>query len=594
MKRKYILPLIAFLFLMQACDPTKKEVFTIIPEETVWSNEGLALSALANLYSQLPSGDFDEELMQVADEAMWGGSGDGLNTTSDIGTTRFGYWNYGFLRNIHLFINKAQASASLSESTQKRLIAEARFLKAYFYFELVKRMGGVPLVKEVLYYKDPNDIPNLQIPRAKEEEVYDFIASELDAIASDLPEDVSDKSRATKWVALALKCRAMLYAGSLAKYNNLMPVPVTLPGGEVGIPVARANDYYQAALNAAQQIINSGKYAITNDYFGIFNQNRTSSEMIMAVFYKLPGKVHWFTYNNIFPSAREDNMEGGHITPVFELANAYDNLDGSATGLVLNSGSNPVFYNNPQDMFADKDKRLEQTIVYPGLEFRNTRANIQAGLVKWNTSTSQYDTLRNNTAGSNDGVGNTVIGFDGPTNQINVTNSGFYIRKFISTTPGSGARSSLADNWWPLFRYAEVLLNAGEAALELGRAGDAKGYVDELRTKHGGITTPLATLTWDKYINERRIELAFEGHRYWDLKRWRIAESVLNGSARLTGLYPYKIYHPGDPNHQKWIYRRVAPSRITQAKRFTRENYYTFIGQGILNSNPKLVRNPGQ
>ncbi|HVI48989.1 MAG TPA: RagB/SusD family nutrient uptake outer membrane protein [Chitinophaga sp.] len=596
MKIRTILPLAGLLYMLQACDPTDKDVFNVIPEETVWSNNQLALGALANLYQQLPAEAFSTQGMQITDEAMWGGIGDGMNTTTDIPTNTYEYWGYGFLRDIHLFIDKTNKATALKDDFKKQIVAEARFLRAYFYFEEVKRMGGVPLIKEVLNYNTIADIPNLQLPRAKEDEVYDFVIFELDAILPDLPPDAGIKGRASKWAALVLKCRAALYAGSIAKYNNLQPAPIKLPGGEVGIPAEKSKPYYQTALTAAQAIISGGVFAITTDYFSIFNQNKTNPEMIMAVLYSLPNKRHGFTADNSTPSARESSDgDAGRINPVFELANTYDNLDGTSTGLTLsNTDGDPLYFDNPQDLFANKDNRLAATILYGGQDFRGKRVDLQAGLARWNTTTSSYDIVSSPTLGAKSDDGYQITGFDGPNNLTSVSNSGLYIRKFMSTTLGAGQLSTLADNWWPLFRYAEVLLNAAEAAMELGQQEDAKTYINELRSKHGGITTPLTTLSWAKYVNERRIELAFEGHRYWDLKRWRTADAVLNGTNKLTGLYPYRVFRPGHPTHQKWFYKRVAPVRLTQAKRFIKENYYTFIPQGAINNNPKLVKNPGQ
>ena len=110
---------------------------------------------------------------------------------------------------------------------------------------MVKRMGGVPLVTSQLIYAGGGDVESLQVPRSKEEEIYDFIYDEIQDIKSNFTETEDSKTRGNKYIALALQSRAMLYAGSLAKYNNLMSSPITLPGGEVGIPASRANEYYQ-------------------------------------------------------------------------------------------------------------------------------------------------------------------------------------------------------------------------------------------------------------------------------------------------------------------------------------------------------------
>src|SRR4029079_5028583 len=116
-----------------------------------------------------------------------------------------------------------------------------------------------PLITTSLQY-DPvkNDPSAVQIPRAKESEIYDFVISEAEAIKSDLPADVNVKSRASKAAALAMESRAALYAGSIAKYNTIRTPQVSLHGGEGGIPASMANAYYTKSLTASQEIINGG------------------------------------------------------------------------------------------------------------------------------------------------------------------------------------------------------------------------------------------------------------------------------------------------------------------------------------------------
>ena len=155
---------------------------------------------------------------------------------------------------------------NLNANVKKAFLAELRFLSAWVYFELVRRMGGVPLVTTQLIYDYSGDASSLRKPRAKESEVYDFIASELDAVKEDLTNGITvgaggvitqvSVTRANKYIAMALKSRAMLYAGSLAKYNSLRAVPIATGGGEVGIPASMAPGYYQKALDAAKEVIN--------------------------------------------------------------------------------------------------------------------------------------------------------------------------------------------------------------------------------------------------------------------------------------------------------------------------------------------------
>ncbi len=142
--------------------------------------------------------------------------------------------NYQYIRDVNLFLERDSASTALLATDRAEFYAEGRFLRANFYFEMAKRMGGVPLVTSTLTYDYKGDPTYLQLPRAKESAIYDFVISEAEAIKNDLPADVNEKSRATKGAALAMESRAALYAGSIAKYGATTP-SVSLPGGEVGI-----------------------------------------------------------------------------------------------------------------------------------------------------------------------------------------------------------------------------------------------------------------------------------------------------------------------------------------------------------------------
>ncbi|MEO5995842.1 MAG: RagB/SusD family nutrient uptake outer membrane protein [Chitinophagaceae bacterium] len=183
------------------------------------------------------------------------------------------------VRDINLALENIEKYGTTLSATQKtQFSAELRFLRALDYFELVKRMAGVSLITKQLLYDYSGGASSLQDPRAKEAEVYDFIASEMDAIKGQLGNSntitsTASNTRANKYTALALKSRAMLYAGSLAKYNSLLANPITTPGGEVGIPASCASDYYQKSLTASKEIINSGFYSLYKvNYYSSIDQ----------------------------------------------------------------------------------------------------------------------------------------------------------------------------------------------------------------------------------------------------------------------------------------------------------------------------------
>src|SRR5690606_19336708 len=132
-----------------------------------------------------------------------------------------------------------------------------------------------------------------------------------------------------------------------------------------------------------------------------------------------------------------------------------------------------------------------------------------------------------------------------------VSNTGFYLRKYVDANGGASTRGIQSDVWWVWFRLGEIYLNAAEAAFELGFTGDALTYANAIRERAGFPANSLtpATLTIEKIRNDRRNELAFEDHRVWDLKRWRQADKVWNGNANnpedvVYALYPYRVVRP--------------------------------------------------
>jgi starch-binding outer membrane protein, SusD/RagB family len=225
---------------------------------------------------------------------------------------------------------------------------------------------------------------------------------------------------------------------------------------------------------------------------------------------------------------------------------------------------------------------------------------IQAGVKVWNGS--GYTNVEGD-LGSVYNDGKLLTASSGPQRaQVEVTNTGFYIRKYLDAGAGTSTRGIRSDTWFIRFRYAEILLNASEAALELGQIPKALNYVNQVRERAGFGPNSLTTLTLARLQNERRVEFAFEDHRLWDAKRWRIAHQIWNGDvnnyqATLWALYPYRIVRPGHPTHDKIVFDKLKAPRVAAnvARQFRQEgNYYTSIDQGVLNNNPKLVRNPGQ
>ncbi|MEO6916609.1 MAG: RagB/SusD family nutrient uptake outer membrane protein [Chitinophagaceae bacterium] len=592
---------------------------SILLDDQVWNDPKQLVGLIANYYDRIPSDmslDANWRNMADYDDAMWSGNSndEGRNNIRPYATNRWEYWDYTLIRDINLTMEKMTTlGTKLDVNVKKQVTAELRFIRGWIYFEMVRRMGGVPLVTKQLIYDYSGDVTPLQLPRAKESEVYDFIAAEMDAIKNDLGNvnattGIPSASRANKYTALALKSRAMLYAGSLAKYNNLRPQPITTPGGEVGIPASKATDYYQKSLAASEEIINSGAYVLKANpgnpaqaFYDAVTKKAGNREAIFVKDYLLSkSKRHGFTYENIPRGIREDNLSSSQVAPSLNLVESFEYLDGSEGTLKTRTADNSdyIYYNRPEDIFANKDGRLLGTILYPGSSFKGYTIEMQAGVKSWNGSA--YQSIEGSQLGTLYTDGKLLVGSSGPHRSIqDVSNTGFYLRKYIDDGGGTSTRGIQSDVWFVWIRLGEIYLNATEAAFELGRTSDALKYVNTVRERAGFPANSLKTLTLAKIQNEFRVELAFEDHRPWDLKRWRIADQVWNGNianpdAVVRALYPYRVIRPGDPRDGKYIFEKLQAPRFVSARFFQQQNYYTFIPQAVINNNPLITRNPLQ
>jgi starch-binding outer membrane protein, SusD/RagB family len=221
---------------------------------------------------------------------------------------------------------------------------------------------------------------------------------------------------------------------------------------------------------------------------------------------------------------------------------------------------------------------------------------MQAGVYVWNEAAGRYAKVEG-APNSRYQDGGVLTGADGPRHEDYLSATGFYLRKYFDTNPAAATSATGSDMWWVRFRLGEVYLNAAEAAFELGLEGEAVGYVNTLRVRAGFPANSLASLSRDRIRNERRVELAFEDHRVWDVKRWRIAHELWDGTranpdANIYALYPYRIVRPGHENHGKYVFDKFISPRNPTPRHFRMGNYYSEIPGSALAGNPKLVRNP--
>jgi len=637
--KKYISIIsLALVIVIAGCSKTDDEFLdipptSIIPADVAFTDPALVLSILGDLYNrQLDFSSLDNGWSSFADFSETFPSENGSyffvqRTGWDYGSWQVNWFDsYNYIKDLNLFIQRDSASTELSAGDKARFMAEGRFLRANFYFEMAKRMGGVPLVLQPLIYDLKGDPTYLQSPRVKESDMYDFVISEAEAIKNDLPADVNTKSRATKAAALAMKSRAALYAASIAKYGAVRTPQVALPGDEVGIDAGKANSYYQTALAAAQEIINgtAGNYKLyevlpnlADNFASVFlDKTSVNQESIFIEDFKANGgKTHGFTTNDQPFSLSDEGDDAGRLNPSLNLVETFEKLDNTYAPLPTTDGSgNPIFYSNIQDIFAGRDARLEGTIMIPGSVFKSGVIDIWAGYIQPDGTIITSDNAVNQKPLPGTTVPVQVVGADGPISGLQLrSQSGFYIRKWLDPTIGSGRRGRGSDVAFIRYRLAEVLLNAAEAAFELGDNATAALYMNQVRAR-AGLTTPLEAgeINFDRVVHERRVELAFEGHYLYDMKRWRLAHIVWNGSpmsesdllsnigsatkknTQPWGLWPYKYYAPGDPNDGKWIFKETLPGPVTGSNLFQMGNYYSRINDDVIAANPKIIRQPNQ
>lgn len=306
---RYKIVLITILLGFSGClkNVLDRKPLNRISDADVWYSATLAELYLVPVYDALPigfgrGGSIHES--NLTDEASQPYAG--VTVVNNYGNMALALNTgaYSSIRRVNYYL-KMIGTGSLTAAQVKELSAEARFLRAYFYFDLAKRYGGMPIIAE-LQSKD-DDLETLQVVRNKEDEVYSFVLSELDAAAADLPEnrDAANRNRAVKTTALALKARAALYAASVAKFGAVQL------NGLVGIPQERATFYYTEAFNASKAVIESDKYHLyTKQYdpqtatgdasanFTAIFTDRDNEEIVFQKSYSKPAKMHSYdTYN---------------------------------------------------------------------------------------------------------------------------------------------------------------------------------------------------------------------------------------------------------------------------------------------------------
>ncbi len=516
------------------------------------------------------------------------------------------YWGYDYVRDVNYLI-KAIPSLTLPEETKNELLAECHFLRAFTYFEMCKRYGGLPLICEPQEWE--GDLEAIKVQRSTEIETWDFVLSECDAAIDGLPEmNLSSERRANKYVALALKSRVALHAASIAKYWNEAPLSgLAVDLGLVGIPESEAARYYMECIDASEKIIESGKYGLykpnpenpdeaAENYRKLFEDpNIATNECIFIKGFVAPidGQAHnyeiWYNPNqtsNGWPHP-------GRCNPTLDLVDAYEsyfNPGFDAPIITTDIFGQFIHWDNTYDIFNGKDARLFATVILPGTKWKNTDIIIQAGYVQPNgipvietKASIDVNGMTYYTYGASDWT--LYSGFDSFGG--NMTRSGFGFKKFLNEEKNVTPAMNKSTNDWAEIRYAEILLNYAEAVVESGYTeNDAvtKATVALNRTRRRAGHTVVIPLTIENVLRERKVELAFENKRIWDLLRRREFHTLFSGTVKYA-LYPLLDLRMDPP---KYVFARL-PCRGQFQINFFNYQYYRLIPGIAANG---LIQNP--
>jgi len=570
--------LIFLLVILVGCsDYLDKEPLALISEDLVFEDPALTDAYLADIYNRVdfPGLRDNPENTNYAMIASMGGEGRsygghhppyGNSTnviTSASGLPGLHYWNYENIRECNNFIEKI-AESSLNPQVIEQRSAEVRFIRAYMYFQMVIRYGGVPIVTVV----QPLDAPeeDIYIPRNSEKEVYDFIINELDAISQILPSQPLDRGRPSKMAALALNSTAALYAASIAQFGQQQL------NGLLGFPSADVKYYAQLSYDASKEIIDSGLHSLytkypdpTENFQNLFlDESPDNSEVIMAEVYDYSkNRAHGYTMR---AAPHDFSNTFSTMLALYDFTERFEFADGSP-GTSISRQQIAAQEWSPDELWNNRDPRFKATIFYPESPWQGGHVHFHSG------------TLRN---GEILTTGTAEDGWPYKASDRNTTRTGLMVRKrtneSIAPTP-----IFTDDTDHIIFRLGEIYLNLTEAAFYLGRDGEALTTLNLLRER--AAMPPKAVIDMDIIQNERLVELSWEDHSYWDIRRWRIAKELLNG-VRMQGLQYIFNY-----DTKKFKITFINGEGI--ARIFLDQNYYLPLGVERVAENPKLVENPG-
>ena len=529
-----ILSLPAIMFLVSSCKKLNQAPPDKFTDLNYWTSPDQANNLLTTAYSEMFTNDYFFYNEALSDNAF-NGRGDNGNSLSisngsiNASLSRFeSEWqfHYGGIKSCNVLLDNIDRIPNYPEAQKNMVIGQTRFIRAFAYFQLMTWYGDIPLFSHDITLTESHSIP--RTPRAQ---VLSFVLSELDTAAALLPASYSsgNQGRITRGAAVALKARVQLYEGN-----------------------------WQSVSGLCDKLINNGTYTLMTTYDSIFSPyNEHNSEVIFDLEYVPVYRTYsnTFDYVPISIGARDNAL-----APTQELVNDYL----MTNGLTINDPGSGYDPNNP---YTGRDPRMTSTIVYHGYQWLKSDGTTKTIYIKPGTDPNTNKPDEYVPGG----------GFSSP--------SGYYIRKYYDPTVPSTFLSGLD---LILIRYADVLLMYAEAQNELGRMNATvwDQTIGALR-KRAGFPAAAAQFNaaWGQdslrsiIRRERRCELAMEGLRIFDLRRWKTAEMVLNGWGHGAQY--------GDPTVDNGFIR------LSQRTFDPKRNYLWPIPAFELLQDPNLTQNPG-
>lgn len=627
MKKIFNLILCSFLFV--SCDFLDIVPKEVITEENVWSDIRNAENALARLYNAMPNDIMSDDICGASDEAWHHWENNQQNSwkynSGAWGPTDnpFGNWGgrYQDIRRANLFIERIE-SVPIPDDKMDYYIpripifkAEARFLRAFYYFDLLRKYGAVPLVNQQV--EDMNDPSSTFVERNTVDEVVDFIVSECDNIKNTLKEDYADEpsqtGRVTKGAAIALKCRTLLYAASPLLNGNILYAGITKHDGTPLFNQTYDKEKWKKAADAAEELfvlVDKGIYELyqpnpgnpVDNYAQLF-YTREWKEMIVAY---SQGDSNGYEMEH-FPNGYPFNGFGKmsvlqELVDAYETANGYP-IDDPNSGYTekgtwdgeMWDGKAFSAVKNVSNMYYNRDPRFYASIYF---QYSNWNLALHKRSVKY----AYY--------GNRDFKNDDSDAWPWSTGTHNMT--GYGLRKWncpdVDRLNGRGT----AHRNIPIFRLAEIYLNYAEALNEYLDKPDQRVYdaVNKVRARVQMPALPIAGRVEDltkegmrqRIRNERRVELAFESHRFYDVRRWMIAadhdgvKGTDNGDVYGMNNRPSQseLESTGfDPDSEEAGVAVFYKRTVMQTRVFQNKHYLYPIPKTEMDKNPNLKQNYG-